>query len=90
MVVKQDKEVKVQAPKDEVSTSPALDLVRVEVLTPEAIINGHELAAGTVIELPVSEVDNHRSHGVCLGTVAEDDPREVFDVHTPPATQEDS
>lgn len=64
------------------------DIASVEVLTDHAIINGHELSAGTVVELSVSEIDNHRSHGLCLSPVADDDAREVFDVSQPPVSEE--
>ncbi len=62
---------------------------KVEVLTDEAVINGHELAAGTIVMLNEDDITTFRSGGICLGDVPEDDKRDVFDV-TAPAVFEDS
>jgi hypothetical protein len=83
------KQAKIDAAADkqaaaDAAAAPKVDMAKVEVLTDQAIINGHELKAGTVVELPVSVIDVHRDHGVCLGAVADDDTREVYDVSEPP------
>lgn len=58
----------------------AAPLVKVATMDPGTIINCHKLTVGTVVELTQAEIDSHRSHGIRLDDVSDDDNREVFDV----------
>lgn len=75
---------------DEDDTVEQEDKVRVRIVLESTIINGHVLAKGTVVELPVSRVAMHRDSGVPLEDVSEDDEVEqLYDVSEPYVAQEE-
>lgn len=57
-------------------------MVRVQVLGDGHFINNHPVPTNAVIEIPLSEVETHREHGLQLGPVDDDYDGDVYDVHT--------
>lgn len=70
------------------------DLQRFECLQHDAIINGHKIAHGNVIEMTMHDVRKHRRHGVAISDpLPDDDERKVsVDVTQPfqPEQNEDT
>lgn len=62
---------------------PSQELRRYCTMDEGAIVNGHSLKKGTVIELNDEEVSNHRARGVPLDDVHPEDNREVYSVREP-------
>ena len=58
-------------------------LIKVSIMHPKSIINGHVLDEGMVVELTQDEIDMHRAGGVALDDVADDDERGVYSVREP-------
>lgn len=56
------------------------ELQRVECLQHDAIINGHRLAHGHVIEMNMHDVYKHRRHGVAISDPLPDDDKREVDV----------
>lgn len=65
------------------SESTVVETKKFATSVPRTIINGHVLTVGTVVALTQEEADSHRSHGMQLDDVKDDDNREVYDVSQP-------